>query len=120
MRLMLSGGIFCLCALVVLIVLATCSAIKFPRRPLSQALFESLGVLFVAFVLVLGTITSTPPEEFLRRTHKSLTTNSDPQRSPTPGTWKSMQSDDPTLPERLYRQMVHPELADPENPFGGN
>jgi hypothetical protein len=76
--------------------------------------------LCVAFVLVLGTLKTAPPEAFFRRTHRSLTTNSDPQRSPTPGRWKSMQGDDPTVPERLFRQMAHPELLDPENPFAGN
>ena len=44
--------------------------------------------LCAAFVFALGTLKTDPPEAFLSRTHKSLTTNSDPQRSPTPATGK--------------------------------
>ena len=60
----------------------------------------------------------TPPEAFLRRTHKSLTTNSDPQRSPTPATWKPMQVDDLTMPERLFRRMAHPGWRTPKTRSG--
>jgi hypothetical protein len=39
-----------------------CSALTFPRRKLSQAVFEIFGVLCVTIVLLFGTLRSIPPE----------------------------------------------------------
>jgi hypothetical protein len=37
-----------------LLLFATCSAVRFPRRKLSQALFETFAVLCVVLVLLIG------------------------------------------------------------------
>jgi hypothetical protein len=68
--LMSSVGIFCLCALALLLVFATCSALTFPRRKLSQAVFETFGVLCVTLLLVVGTWRSIRPETFFPRRTK--------------------------------------------------
>jgi hypothetical protein len=68
---MSQAGVFCLVALVVLTVFATCSAVSFPRRKLSQACFETFGVLCVTLLLLLGTLKSIPPEAFFPKQHKT-------------------------------------------------
>lgn len=77
---MSQAGVLCLCALVLLVLFATCSAVRFPRRGWSQALFEMLGVLCVAFFLALGAFKSIPPEAFFRKTPR-------PQEQEPPPAW---------------------------------
>jgi hypothetical protein len=118
---MFTAGIFCICALVLLIMFSTWSAIKFPSWRLPQALFESVAVLCVALVLVLPALKSVPPAAFVRGTNRSLATDCDLQWSITPGKRKlqpiqPMQFDNPNMPKRLFRRMVHPEPLD-EIPF---
>jgi len=68
---MSSAGVFCLCALAMLFLFATCSAVRFPRRKSSQAWFEIFGVLCVTIVLRLGTLRSIPPEAFFPKQDKT-------------------------------------------------
>ena len=70
-ELMSSAGIFCLCALALLLVFAMCSALTFPRRKSSQAWFEIFGVLCVTIVLLLGTLRNIPPEAFFPKQNKT-------------------------------------------------
>jgi hypothetical protein len=81
---MSSVGVFCLCALVLLVVFATCSALSFPRRKLSQAVFETFGVLCIALALVLGTLRSIPPEAFFPKQDRTPRSNEEDFR-PEPG-----------------------------------
>jgi hypothetical protein len=55
-----------------LLLFATCSAVRFPRRKLSQTLFETFGVLCIALLLVLGVLRSVPPEAFFPKQEKTL------------------------------------------------
>jgi hypothetical protein len=69
-ELMSSAGVFCLCALVLLVVFATFSARGFPEKwNVSQIVFETFAVLAIALVLSLGIlITNRPAESFPAKT----------------------------------------------------
>src|SRR5215510_6627561 len=79
---MSSVGVFCLGALVLLIVFATCSALTFRTRKLSQAVFETFGVLCIALVLALGTLKSIPPEAFFPKQEKTPPKQQDEEEAP--------------------------------------